>query len=126
MSIITFWNNSKRGHIGQTASLAAVATLMAVEHNYKILLISTEIGDMELDKAYGVSENAAMKFLGLKEAKFNSGIEGIMKLANSGRLTPQLVGNFTKIVSSSPFSSFTGLIGISYKSILTYSVSCCP
>ena len=27
---------------------------------------------MELDKAYGVSENAAMKFLGLKEAKFNS------------------------------------------------------
>ena len=98
MSIITFWNNSKRGHIGQTASLAAVATLMAVEHNYKILLISTEIGDMELDKAYGVSENAAMKFLGLKEAKFNSGIEGVMKLANSGRLTPQLVGNFTKIV----------------------------
>lgn len=98
MSIITFWNNSKSGHIGQTSSLAAVATLMAVEHNYKILLISTEIGDMELDKAYGVSENSAMKFLGLKEAKFNSGIEGIMKLANSGRLTPQLVGNFTKIV----------------------------
>ncbi len=98
MSIITFWNNSKSGHIGQTASLAAVATLMAVEHNYKILLISTEIGDMELDKAYGVSENAAMKFLGLKEAKFNSGIEGIMKLANSGKLTPTLIGNFTKIV----------------------------
>lgn len=98
MSVITFWNNSKSGHIGQTASLAAVATLMAVEHNYKILLISTEIGDMELDKAYGVSENAAMKFLGLKEAKFNSGIEGIMKLANSGKLTPTLIGNFTKIV----------------------------
>ena len=98
MSIITFWNNSKKGNIGQTSSLAAVATLMAVEHNYKILLISTEIGDMGLDKAYGVSENAAMKFLGLKEAKFNSGIEGVMKLANSGKLTPTLIGNFTKIV----------------------------
>ena len=100
MSIITFWNNSKRGHIGQTSSLAAVATLMAVEHNYKILLISTEIGDMELDKAYGVSENAAMKFLGLKETKFNSGIEGIMKLANSGKLTPQLDRKSTRLNSS--------------------------
>ncbi len=98
MSIITFWNNSKKGNIGQTSSLAAVATLMAVEHNYKILLISTEAGDIGLDKAYGVSENSAMKFLGLKEAKFNSGIEGVMKLANSGKLTPTLVGNFTKIV----------------------------
>lgn len=98
MSIITFWNNSKNGHIGQTSSLIATATLMAVEHNYKILLISTQIGDLDLDKAYGVSENSAMKFLGLKEAKFNSGIEGVMKLANSGKLTPNLIGNFTKIV----------------------------
>lgn len=98
MSIITFWNNSKNGHIGQTASLAAAATLMAVEHNYKILLISTQIGDMDLDKAYGVSENVAMKFLGLKEAKFNSGIEGIIKLASSSKLSPQMIGNFTKIV----------------------------
>ena len=81
---------------------------MAVEHNYKILLISTEIGDMELDKAYGVSENAAMKFLGLKEAKFNSGIEGVMKLANSGRLTPQLIGNFTKIVLKNRLEVISG------------------
>lgn len=98
MSIITFWNNSKNGHIGQTSSLIATATLMAVEHNYKILLISTQLGDLDLDKAYGVSENVAMKFLGLKEVKFNSGIEGVMKLANSGKLSPELIGNFTKIV----------------------------
>lgn len=98
MSIITFWNNSKNGHIGQTSSLVATATLMAVEHNYKILLISPQLGDMDLDKAYGVYENMAMKFLGLKEMKFNSGIEGIMKLASSGKLTPGMIGNFTKIV----------------------------
>ena len=49
-------------------------------------------------RAYGVSENSAMKFLGLREMKFNSGIEGIMKLANSGKLTPNMIGNFTKIV----------------------------
>lgn len=108
MSIITFWNDSKNGHIGQTSSLVATATLMAVEHNYKILLISTQLGDLDLDKVYGVSENTAMKFLGLKEAKFNSGIEGIMKLANSGKLTPTLIGNFTKIVLKGRLEVITG------------------
>lgn len=108
MSIITFWNNAKKGNIGQTASLVATATLMAVEHNYKILLISTQLGDMDLDKAYGVYENTTMKFLGLKEAKFNSGIEGIMKLANSGKLTPELIGNFTKIVLKNRLEVITG------------------
>lgn len=98
MSVITFWNDSKNGNIGQTSSLIATATLMAVEHNYKILLISTQLGDLDLDYAFGVSESGAAKFLGLKEVKFNSGIEGIMKLANSGKLTPNMIGNFTKIV----------------------------
>ena len=98
MSVITFWNNSKRGNIGQTASLIATATSMAVEHNYKILILSTQLGDAEADKAYGLSENANMKFLGMKESKFNSGIEGIMKLSLSAKLTPELIGNYTKIV----------------------------
>ncbi len=40
MAIITFWSNAKKP-TGQTMSIAAVATSMAIEHNYKILLIST-------------------------------------------------------------------------------------
>lgn len=98
MAIITFWNNSKSGNIGQTSSIIATATLMAIEHNYKILVISTTNNDMELEKAYGVAESAAVKILKLKESKFNSGIEGIMKLASSGKLTPEMIGNYTKIV----------------------------
>lgn len=98
MSVITFWNNSNRGNIGQTASLVAAATSMAVEHNYKILILSTQVGDCEIDKAYGLVENISMKFLGLKETKFNSGIEGIMKLCQSGKLTPEMICDYTKIV----------------------------
>lgn len=98
MSVITFWNNSKKGNIGQTASLVATATSMAIEHNYKVLILSTQIGDFEIDKAYGIAENASMKFLGLKESKFNSGIEGIMKLCLSGKLTPEMICDYTKIV----------------------------
>lgn len=98
MSIITFWNNSKRGNIGQTASLVATATSMAVEHNYKILVLSTQSGSFEIEKAYGKAENSNMKFLGIKETKFDSGIEGIMKLSQSGKLSPELISDYTKIV----------------------------
>lgn len=98
MSVITFWNNSKRGNIGQTASMIATATSMAIEHNYKVLLISTQRDDIDLDKAYGIQENTTMKFLGMKESKFDSGIEGVMKLASSGKLTPEIINNYTKII----------------------------
>ena len=98
MSVITFWNNSKSGNIGQTASIIATATSMAIEHNYKVLVISTQNGDDELEKAYNIKGNEAMKFLGIKESKFNSGIEGIMKLVQSGKLVPELIRDYTKIV----------------------------
>lgn len=98
MSVITFWNNSKRGNIGQTASMIATATSMAIEHNYKVLVISTQLNDFDLEKAYGKYESGTMKFLGIKESKFDSGIEGVMKLASSGKITPELINNYTKIV----------------------------
>ena len=37
-----------------------------------------------------------------------------------------LLGNFTNIIKSCPFSSFTGFIGSEYISIFLYSVSCSP
>ena len=97
MSIITFWNNDK-GNIGQTSSIVAAATLMAIEHNYRILVVSTKIDDIECERAFGITESVATKVLGLKESKFNSGIHGLMKLAYSNKLTPEMVGDYTKIV----------------------------
>lgn len=42
MAIITFCSNAKK-ETGQTMSVAAIASTMAIEHNYKILIISTRI-----------------------------------------------------------------------------------
>ena len=44
MSIVTFWNNEKE-QTGKTASIVAIATYMAIQHNYKVLLISTSLND---------------------------------------------------------------------------------
>ena len=44
MSIVTFWSNGKE-ETGKTLAIAAIATYMAIEHNYKILVISTGYKD---------------------------------------------------------------------------------
>ncbi len=42
MAIITFYSNAKK-ETGQTMSIVSIAASMAIEHNYKILLIATRI-----------------------------------------------------------------------------------
>ena len=51
MSIVTFWSNG-REQTGKTLSLAAIATYMAIEHSYKILIISTAYKDEVLDHCF--------------------------------------------------------------------------
>ena len=97
MAIITFWNN-KSGHIGQSFSTIVTALDMAIEHNYKILVISTKLDDNVIERAFGVSESIAAKILGIKESKMDSGIQGLKKLAYSNKLTPEIIKNYTKII----------------------------
>ena len=51
MSIITFKSDEQK-ETGQTLSLVATATQMAIEHNYKILIISTSFRDKTLESCF--------------------------------------------------------------------------
>lgn len=51
MAIITFCSNETK-ETGQTMSLAATAAYMAIEHNYKILVISTDFNDLSLENCF--------------------------------------------------------------------------
>lgn len=51
MSIVTFWNNGK-DQTGKTLSIAAIATYLAIEHNYRILVITTGFNDINLDNCF--------------------------------------------------------------------------
>lgn len=51
MSIVTFWNNG-REQSGKTLSIAAIATHMAIEHNYRILIVSTKYKDETLNNCF--------------------------------------------------------------------------
>ena len=100
MAIITFWSNNKK-QSGQTMSIAAVATYMAMEHNHKTLLMSTAYQDEVLEIAYGGFEsNSSMlkSLLKHQNSGIDAGIEGVAKIATSNRLTPEMIPNYTKIV----------------------------
>lgn len=110
MAIITFWNNNT-GKIGQTHSSLAIATHMAVEHNYKILLISTRYNDKVLMQAFGFNKAAQSLSLltnNTKSMDLESGIEGMSKLALSNRLTPDVVPNFTRMIFKNRLEILSG------------------
>ncbi len=100
MAIVTFWNDNT-GKIGQTYSAISIASYMAVEHNYKILLLSTKYDDDTIMKAFGIKE--VRKSIDLITGKstsmdLESGIEGMAKLVSANRLNPDMVQNYSKII----------------------------
>ena len=100
MAIVTFWSECKK-EVGQTAAAIAVATQMAMEHNYKILLISTYNND-ELKEAFWQEQKQKKGLAGLfegnKKVNIDSGIQGLAKAVNSNKLTPEMITNYTRIV----------------------------
>ncbi len=98
MSIITFMNNDQK-ESGQSLSVAAIATLMAIEHNYKILIISTDFNDKTLVECFFDSnKNGNLKNMFSKSLNSDiaNGLEGLVRIFASNRADKSLIGNYTK------------------------------
>lgn len=102
MSVITFVNNIQE-ETGKTMSLVAIATYMAIEHNNKILVISTTNKEDKIRSCF-FEEQQVKKLrrgiFGENRATLDteSGIEGIAKVARSNKLTPEMITNYTRVV----------------------------
>ena len=100
MAIITFWNDS-REQSGKTMAAVAVATSMAIEKNSKILLVSTGLDDMTIRNCFwGDDATKNAKIFGGKMSNIavENGIEGLLKLVTSNKLTPSIITDYTKVV----------------------------
>ncbi len=101
MAIITFCSNEVK-ETGQTLSLAAVATYMAIEHNYKILVVSTNFNDLSLENCFWeyskIRQTGALEKDSSKNVGLDSGIEGLIKVLNSNRTSNEVVKNYSRIV----------------------------
>lgn len=119
MAVITFWNNNT-GKIGQTHSAIAIATYMAIEHNHKILLLSTRHNDEVSMQAFGFKKNdkALGSILGNKvKMDLESGINAISKLALSNRLTPEVMPNYTRVIFKQRLEVLSGPTGMDYEKV---------
>ena len=94
MSIITFWSNDNI-ETGQTMSMAAVATHMAIEHNYKILMIDTANNDKTLEDAFW---SQTKKTIVKQKQDIGSGLSGLIRVIDSNRNSPEVITNYSKII----------------------------
>ena len=109
MAIISFWNEKDKEN-GQTSSIIAVANQMAIEHNYRILLVDATFLDKTIEKAFWrFKENKALKQLQGNRIDVSSGAEGLISAVASNKATPEIIANFTRVVYKNRLDVLLGL-----------------
>ena len=102
MAIVAFWSDERK-ETGQTLSMVALSTYMAIEHNYKILNVSTSFRDTTLENCYWdlEKENEIVKGLTNNNAGMigiEAGVEGLAKVIRSNRTSNDIVSNYSRVV----------------------------
>lgn len=99
MAVVSFWGNSRR-ETGQTLSVVAIGTAMAIEHNYKILVISTGFRDRTMEDCFWDGSNKAVvnSIVGEKQPGINNGVEGLIKIIQSNRTSSNIIKDYAKVV----------------------------
>ena len=112
MAIVTFWNSTKE-QCGTTSSAVALATQVAIEHNIKVLLISTSFNDRTIKDSFW-KENKKSP-IGLytnnRYDLVNSGIEGIDRALRSNKVSPDIIKDYTQVVLTGRLEILLGLEG---------------
>ena len=114
MPIVTFWNDD-REQSGKTLTSVAVATRMAIERNYKILLVSTSFQDPTMKNCFWENETSRnLKLFGgkLNNIAVENGIEGLVKLITANKLTPDVITDYTKVIFKGRLEVLNGFNGI--------------
>lgn len=110
MAIIGFWSGSKK-ESGQTVSMASIATQMAIEHNYKILIIDATFDDDTLERCFWNVNNKKDSIQKLNKGKMDisSGAEGLLSAVASNKATPEIITNYTRVVFKNRLDVLCGL-----------------
>lgn len=102
MAIIAFWSEEKN-ETGQTLSMVALSTYIAIQHNYKILNVSTNFKDETLEECYWNIEKETSFMRRIHKDVGNvvgleAGVEGLAKVIKSNKTTPNIVSNYSKAI----------------------------
>ncbi len=127
MAIVSFWTEDDK-ETGQTSTAIAVATQMAIQHNKKVLLISTYENNKEIDAAYikpQAQKSNLLSFLNLnkKTVGIESGVTGLMKIEGSNKLSPELIKDYTGIIFKERLEVLSGYDSVETPTIDAFYVS---
>ena len=102
MAVVTFWSDGKE-QTGKTISVASIATYMAIEHNIKILVISTSDKDETLQNCFINRQNGKTPLAGMfaPRARHNAmqnGMDGLVRIARSNKINPEMIKDYTRVI----------------------------
>lgn len=110
MAILSFWSGDKK-ESGQTLSIAAIATYMSVEHNYKTLVVDSDFADDTMIRCFWKPDanKDLKKQLNKGKTDIATGTEGLMKAIASNKTSPEIISNYTRVVFKNRFDILIGL-----------------
>ena len=121
MSIITFISEEMK-ETGQSISVSAIATAMAIEHNYKILLFSTEFIDKTLENCFWNSNNRNTGlFAKANVMDVSNGLEGLVRTFASNRASGDTIRSYTKPVLKDRLDILQGPKTVDFKEYMNIS-----
>ena len=120
MAVIAFWKNGDK-ESGQTTSLIAAATTMAIEHNYRVLAISTGYKEKAIEYSFFEQEKATVFNPNAGKVNVQSGIEGLSRIIQSNRGSKGIVPNYTRVVFRDRFDILSAPIAKDYKDYIEIS-----
>ena len=115
MAVVTFWNDD-REQSGKTLSAVAVATMMAIERNFKILLLSTSCNDSTMKNCFWVDstrKNSNKDLFGRSSNNIavENGIEGLTKLISANKIQPSIITDYTRVIFKGRLEVLNGYTG---------------
>src|SRR5574344_548488 len=117
MSIIAFINRDKK-ETGQSISASAVATCLAIEHNYRILLMSTDFNDKTIENCFWSvnTKKSINQFLNTgNKFDVSNGLEGLIRTFASNRASNDMIKSYTKPVLKERLDVLPGPATSDYK-----------
>ena len=115
MAVVTFWNDD-REQSGKTLSAVAVATMMAIERNFKILLLSTSCNDSTMKNCFWVDiarkiTNKDLFGRSSNNIAVENGIEGLTKLISANKIQPSIITDYTRVIFKGRLEVLNGYTG---------------
>lgn len=99
MAVVSFWGNNAK-ETGQTLAVVAIGTEMAIDHNNKILIVSTGFRETTMEDCFWErrKNNGIVPENGVKIGGIANGFEGLIKVIQSNRTSSNIIRDYAKVV----------------------------